>query len=68
MTSQEAPAPHGARTGPLPFDTSVAHQARIYDYLLGGKDNYCADRAAALGLPADASLAAVIEQYLADPG
>jgi S-adenosyl methyltransferase len=47
MTSHEASAPHGARTGPLPFDTSVAHQARIYDYLLGGKDNYCADRAAA---------------------
>ena len=34
-------------TGPLPFDTSKAHQARIYDYLLGGKDNYAADRAAA---------------------
>jgi S-adenosyl methyltransferase len=28
------------------FDTSVAHQARIYDYLLGGKDNYAADRKA----------------------
>jgi S-adenosyl methyltransferase len=36
MTSNGAPA----------FDTSVAHQARIYDYLLGGKDNYAADRAA----------------------
>jgi hypothetical protein len=23
----------------------VAHQARVYDYLLGGKDNYAADRA-----------------------
>jgi hypothetical protein len=22
-------------TGPLPFDTSVAHQARMYDYVLG---------------------------------
>ena len=32
---------------PLEFDTSVAHQARVYDYLLGGKDNYAADRAAA---------------------
>ena len=30
----------------LPFDTSVANQARIYDYLLGGKDNYEADRVA----------------------
>ena len=28
------------------FDTSVAHHARIYDYLLGGKDNYAADRKA----------------------
>jgi hypothetical protein len=34
------------KTGSLPFDTSVAHQARMYDYLLGGKDNYAADRAA----------------------
>jgi len=35
------------QSGPPAFDTSVAHQARIYDYLLGGKDNYAADRAAA---------------------
>jgi S-adenosyl methyltransferase len=28
------------------LDTSVAHPARIYDYWLGGKDNYAADRAA----------------------
>jgi hypothetical protein len=27
------------------FDTSVAHIARVYDYWLGGKDNYAADRA-----------------------
>ena len=30
----------------LPLDTSVAHPARIYDYWLGGKDNFAADRAA----------------------
>ncbi|MGB6455802.1 MAG: SAM-dependent methyltransferase [Streptosporangiaceae bacterium] len=30
-----------------PLDTSVAHIARVYDYLLGGKDNFEADRAAA---------------------
>jgi hypothetical protein len=45
----EAPAPDGGaagKTGRPPFDTSVANQARIYDYLLGGKDNYAADRAA----------------------
>jgi hypothetical protein len=29
------------------FDTSVAHQARIADYLLGGRDNFAADRKAA---------------------
>jgi hypothetical protein len=28
------------------LDTSVAHIARVYDYLLGGKDNFDADRAA----------------------
>jgi S-adenosyl methyltransferase len=32
--------------GPPAFDTSVAHIARVYDYWLGGKDNYAADRAA----------------------
>jgi hypothetical protein len=29
------------------FDTTVAHQARMYDYWLGGKDNFAADRKAA---------------------
>jgi S-adenosyl methyltransferase len=32
---------------PAGFDTSVAHMARVYDYWLGGKDNFAADRAAA---------------------
>ena len=32
---------------PAEIDTSVAHQARIYDYWLGGKDNFAADREAA---------------------
>jgi hypothetical protein len=27
------------------IDTSVAHAARVYDYWLGGKDNFAADRA-----------------------
>jgi hypothetical protein len=34
------------RDEPATFDTSVAHVARVYDYWLGGKDNYAADRAA----------------------
>jgi hypothetical protein len=32
---------------PLATYTSVAHVARVYDYLLGGKDNFAADREAA---------------------
>ncbi len=39
---------------PADIDTSVAHPARVYDYWLGGKDNFAADRA--LG---DAIMAAV---------
>ncbi len=37
MSSGEAESPV--------FDTSVAHIARVYDYWLGGKDNYPVDRA-----------------------
>jgi len=29
-----------------PFDTKVAHSARVHDYWLGGKDHFAADRAA----------------------
>ena len=29
------------------IDTSVPHIARVYDYWLGGKDNFASDRAAA---------------------
>jgi hypothetical protein len=32
---------------PVSFDTSVAHMARVYDFWLGGKDNFAADRVAA---------------------
>jgi hypothetical protein len=50
VTSQDA-AVGGTHSdtpdGPPSFDTSVAHPARVYDYLLGGKDNYEADREAA---------------------
>ena len=28
----------------VPFDSGVPHIARVYDYWLGGKDNYAADR------------------------
>jgi hypothetical protein len=36
----------GSGGEPVRFDTSVAHVARVYDYWLGGKDNFAADRAA----------------------
>jgi S-adenosyl methyltransferase len=39
-----------ASAEPPSFDTSVAHPARVYNYLLGGKENYEADREAAEGL------------------
>ncbi|WP_327009683.1 SAM-dependent methyltransferase [Dactylosporangium sp. NBC_01737] len=34
----------GAAAARMPIDTSVAHPARRYDYLLGGKDNFASDR------------------------
>ena len=58
------------------FDTSVAHIARVYDYWLGGKDNYAADRAAgdasleaypfiAAGVRANRAFLARVVRYLA---
>jgi hypothetical protein len=42
---QESAAPEGETPRP-PFDTRVAHLARVYNYWLGGKDNFAADREA----------------------
>jgi hypothetical protein len=36
--------PDGLPPAPPPIDTTVAHSARRYDYWLGGKDNFAADR------------------------
>jgi SAM-dependent methyltransferase len=50
MEGFQGPARYpGAVSGtekPPSIDVSVAHPARIYDYWLGGKDNFAADRAA----------------------
>ena len=53
MTSEGTPAEDGRESTPPPghdaamsIDTSVAHVARVYDYWLGGKDNFAADRRA----------------------
>ena len=40
----ERPPGHGAEPG---FDVSHAHSARVYNYWLGGQDNFAADREAA---------------------
>jgi S-adenosyl methyltransferase len=37
-------------TAPFGIDTTVPTVARIYDYWLGGHDNFAADRAAALAV------------------
>ncbi|HEV2255495.1 MAG TPA: SAM-dependent methyltransferase [Streptosporangiaceae bacterium] len=37
----------GSGAGPAGINTSVPNVARIYDYILGGKDNFAADRRAA---------------------
>ena len=62
------------------FDTSVAHQARMYNYWLGGKDNYAADRQAAerviqaypdilIGVRAQRAFLGRVVRYLAaEPG
>ncbi len=55
MTAQDTsgrgtPAGGGPPTAAPGLDTSVAHPARIWDYFLGGKDNFAADRAAAQGV------------------
>jgi hypothetical protein len=49
MSSDEAAPGNGSAAradGPRAFDTTVASQARMYDFLLGGKDNYAVDREA----------------------
>jgi hypothetical protein len=48
---------------PPQIDTSTAHAARVYDYILGGKDNYLPDREAAEQLiKADASVPLTVRQ------
>jgi len=56
---------HGIDPGEvLPdIDTSVPHSARIYDYILGGKDNFAVDRqAAAKAMAANPHLAAAMRE------
>jgi hypothetical protein len=43
MDARSPGTDEGGRVSP-PIDTTVAHSARRYDYWLGGKDNFAADR------------------------
>src|SRR6516162_7376772 len=43
-TRRPALASSAVAASPVPFDASRPHVARVYDYLLGGKDNFSADR------------------------
>jgi Protein of unknown function (DUF574). len=43
----EEQTPESSEWAPAGIDVSVAHPARVYDYWLGGKDNYAPDREAA---------------------
>jgi hypothetical protein len=48
VTDSSVPgAPLASSSPAVDLDTSVAHPARVYDYWLGGKDNFAADREAA---------------------
>ena len=46
-TSWMNPGAEDGRPAAIDLRTDLPHPARIYDYLLGGKDNFAADRAAA---------------------
>ena len=45
--AERSTADGSGHSRPATFDVTVAHPARVYDYWLGGKDNYAADREAA---------------------
>jgi S-adenosyl methyltransferase len=83
VTTDETPATVRQPTGTgssqerPTFDTSVAHIARVYDYWLGGRDNYAADRKAgdaaleaypyiAAGVRANRAFLTRVVRYLAD--
>ena len=52
-----------SREVPAEIDTSVAHPARVYDYILGGKNNFAADQAAAqAAMAANPHLASAIRE------
>ncbi|MGB6455346.1 MAG: SAM-dependent methyltransferase [Streptosporangiaceae bacterium] len=67
-TSQHDAAAAGSDA--VTFDTSVASPARVWNYWIGGKDNYAADRAAAEAVsaanPAQPIVARTARRFLVD--
>jgi hypothetical protein len=60
---QDSSSPASAAPPPK-IDTTVAHSARIWNYWLGGKDNFAADRV--VGDQVFAMLPSIVEQARAD--
>jgi O-methyltransferase involved in polyketide biosynthesis len=60
----------GSGTGLSAFDTAVASPARIWNYWLGGKDNYAADRTASeavlAAMPSLLQIAQATRRFLVD--
>jgi S-adenosyl methyltransferase len=60
----------GVDRGMPPFDTTVASQARVWNYWLGGKDHFAADRAASekvlTAMPSLLQIARASRRFLAD--
>jgi len=56
--------------GPVRLDTGVPHIARVYDYWLGGKDHFAADREAAdkimAAMPSLPAIARSVRHFLID--
>ncbi len=69
MTQDSRETAHGSGGGELPgFDTSVANAARMWNYWIGGKDNYRADRDAGdqvlAAMPALPLVARLLRRFL----
>ena len=63
MSTKWFPGITPTRSEPVELDTGVAHPARIYDYILGGKSNFAADQAAAqAAMAANPHLASAIRE------
>ena len=67
MSGRWFPGITPSRPAPVDLDAGVPHPARIYDYILGGKDNFAADQAAAqAAMAANPHLVTAMAEWRAD--